>query len=64
MRSERFSELRPGEPSARREYGHVIVPPYACKTPELLSYKSGLVPIIVWVQGKLGLNGPKPTVRF
>ena len=64
MRSEGVFELRPGEPSARREHGHVIVPPRACRTPELLGCKSCLVPIIVRVQGELGLYGPEPIVRL
>src|SRR6185503_10904101 len=64
MRSEGVLELRPGEPSARREHGHVIVPPRACRTPELLGCKSRLVPILVRVQGELGLYGPEPTIRL
>ena len=64
MRSKGVLELRPGEPSARREHGHVIVPPCACGTPELLGCKSRLVPILVRVQGELGLYGPEPTIRL
>ena len=64
MRSEGVLELRPGELSARREHGHVIVPPRACGTPELLSCKSCLVVVIVGVQGELGLDGPEPAICF
>jgi len=59
-----FLELCPGEPSALGEHGHVIVPPGACGTPELLGCKSCLVPIIVRVQSELGLNGPEPAICF
>ena len=64
MCPESFFELCPGEPSASREHGHVIVPPCACRTLELLSYKSCLVIVIVWVQSELGLNGPKRAAGF
>ena len=64
MRSEGVLELRSGESSARREHGHVIIPPRACGTPELLGCKSCLVPILVRVQGELGLYGPEPTIRL
>ena len=64
MCSECVLELRPGEPSARREHGHVIVPPSACRAPELLSCKPCVVPIIVRVQSELRLNGLEPTICF
>ena len=64
MFPESFLELYPGEPSALGKHGHVIVPPSACGTPEQLGCKSGLVPIIVRVQGELGLYGPEPAIYF
>ena len=64
MHPECFLKLGPGEPSALEEHGHVIVPPGACGTPELLGYKSCLVPIIVRVQGEFGLYGTEPAVGF
>ena len=42
----------------------MIVPPSACGTPELLGCKSCLVPIIVRVQGELGLDGSEPAICF
>ena len=63
-RPESFLELCPGEPNALGKHGHVIVPPSACGTPELLGCKSGLVPIIVRVQGELGLYGPELALCF
>ena len=45
-------------------HGHVIVPPSACGTPELLGCKSCLVPIIVRVQGEHELDGPEPAIYF
>jgi len=64
MCSKGVLELRPGESSARRKHSHMIVPPCACRAPELLGCKSRLVSIIVRVQGELGLYGPEPTVRL
>jgi len=64
MGLERCLELCPGKPSTRREHGHMVIPPCACGTPELLSCKSYLVIVIVGVQGELGLNDPEPTVRL
>ena len=64
MRPECFFELGPGEPSALGEHGHVIVPPSACGAPELLGCKSCLLPIIVQVQGELGLDGPELAICF
>ena len=64
MRPECFLKLGPGEPSALREHGPVIVPPSACGTPELLGCKSCLVPIIVRVQGELRLDGPEPAISL
>ena len=64
MCPEIFFELCPGKPSASREHVHVIVPPCACRTPELLGCKSHLVPILVWVLGELGPYGPEPTIRL
>ena len=64
MRPEYFLKLGPGEPSALGKHGHVIVPPSACGTPELLGCKSCLVPIILRVQGELGLDGPEPAICF
>ena len=64
MRLECFFKLYPGEPDTFREHGHVIVPPGACGTPELLGFKSCLVPIIVRVQSELGLNGPELAICF
>src|SRR6185503_10878340 len=62
MGPERCLDFCPGKPSTRREHGHMVIPPCACGTPELLSCKSCLVIVIVGVQGELGLNGPEPTV--
>ena len=59
-----FFKLGPGEPSALGEHGHVIVPPSAYGTPELLGCKSCIVPIIVRVQGEFGLYGPEPAIWF
>ena len=59
-----FFKLGLGEPSALGKHGHVIVPPSACGAPELLGCKSCLVPIIVRVQGELGLDGPEPAICF
>ena len=64
MCPESFLELCPGEPSALGKHGHVIVPQSACGTPELLGCKSGLVIIIVWVQGELRLNSLELVVCF
>ena len=64
MCPESLLELCPGEPSAGGKHGHMIVPPGACGTPELLGFKSCLVPIIVWVQGEFGLYGPEPAICF
>ena len=64
MCPESFLELCPDELSALGKYGHVIVPPSACVTPELLGCKSGIVPIIVRVQGELGLYGPELAICF
>ena len=64
MCPESLLELCPGEPSAGGKHGHVILPPSACGTPELLGCKSYLVPIIVQVQGELGLDGPEPAIYF
>ena len=62
MCPESLLELCPGEPSALGKHGHMIVPPGAGGTPELLGCKSCLVPIIVRVQGELGLDGPEPAI--
>ena len=32
--------------------------------PQLLGCQSCFIPIVVWVQGKLGLDSPKPAVRL
>ena len=64
MCSKGVLELRPGESGVRWKHSHMIVPLCACRAPELLSYKSCLVPIIVRVQSELGLNGPEPAICF
>jgi len=61
---ESFFKLCSSKPSVRREHGHVILPPCARGTPQLLGCQSCFIPIIVRVQGEFGLDGPKPTVRF
>jgi len=61
---ENFFELCPSEPSVRREHSHVILPPCARGTPQLLGCQSCFIPIIVRVQGEFGLDGPKPIVHF
>ena len=55
MGPERCLEFCPGKPSTRREHGHMVIPPCACGTPELLSRKPCLVVVIVGVQSELGL---------
>ena len=62
MCPESLLELCLGEPSADGKHGHLIVPPSACGTPELLGCKSCIVPIIVWVQGEL--DSPEPAICF
>ena len=64
VRSESLLELSPSEPGVRGEHCHMILPPYACGTPQLLGCQSCFIPIIVWVQGKLGLDSPKPAICF
>jgi len=64
VRSESLLELSPSEPSVRRKQCHMILPPCARGTSQLLSCQSSFIPIIVRVQGEFGLYGPKPTVRL
>ena len=42
----------------------MILPPCARGTPQLLGCQSCFIPIIVWVQCKLGLDGPEPAICF
>ena len=62
VRSESLLELSSSEPGVCGEHCYMILPPCARGTPQLLGCQSCFISIIVWVQCKLGLDGPEPTV--